>query len=611
MTRSAERLEGLCLMGEATLGGARLSVPQLLEATRDGERSTPSGSVRLIERPNAPPGHRLLRIGTEPPVDLTVPVRAPEIHGPITGAERLGQGALLIRGPVEASELSEFRSPTPELVILSNARQLFSEGEPFIRALNGIHTAFHGGPLLWAPRTALPHRLPLLVYLGIDLLDTTEGALQALHGVAFDPSLGGEERSEAIEEDAEVLALEEYRRALATVRVALVRGRLRELVESRLTTEPILGEMLRYADRLSAHLLEERAPVVGDARKGRYVLAESLRRPEMRRFRDRLVERYRPPPSKSALLFVPCSRTKPYRLSPSHRRFARAWEGQPHAERLHVVSVSSPIGVVPRELEDIYPARHYDIPVTGEWTEAEQDLVRSGVRHLVRTGRYRKVIMHLDPTEYGFLREDLETERPTVWTLGEERTTSDEAISSLREAVRGALEGVLPVPGGPLAVVREELHEVASWQFGREAADRLFQAPLRLLGRPWFQRLTDGARADLASLREERGLFHLTVAGGLRVAGADAMVVDVDAKVPLTGDVFAPGVVSASPAIRTGDAVLLRREGRVVAVGEAALPGPLMTTLGRGRAVWVRHRAPPATDTPIMEQGPAAPGPVV
>ncbi len=586
-------------------------MPTLLEAGRAGGEDTASQFPLLTERPGAPSGRRFLRIGIEPPLDLDLPIAAPEISGATTGVTDIIPGIVLVRGPVAANELRAARAQKPTLVILSNARQLFAEGEPFIEALDGIHTALGGGPLLWTPRVALPHRIPLLVYLGVDLFDTTEGLLQALHGIELDESLGADTDGDQPEATTPERTVEEYRRALAKTQGAIVRGRLRELVESRLTAEPALGELLRHADRLLAGLLEERASVVGDDRVGRYVLAESLRRPEMRRFRERLVERYRPPPSKDVLLLVPCSRTKPYRLSRSHRRFARAWEGVSRVERLHVVSVSSPIGVVPRELEDIYPARHYDIPVTGDWSEAEQEVVKVGLRHLLREGRYRSVIVHLDPSEYGFVRETLGFERPTVWTLGDARSTSEEAISALRTAVVESLDGLPPTPGGPLAVVREELREIASWQFGRAPAERLFRPPLRLLGRPWFQRLTDGAGTDLGSWREERGLFHLTIAGAARIDGGDALAVDVDSRVPLTGDLFAPGILRSDPAIRIGDSVLVRKDGVLAAVGEAALPGPLMTTLGHGLAVRIRHRAHDPTDTPLKGEGPEPPGPVV
>src|SRR5208282_6321163 len=148
-----------------------------------------------------------------------------------------------------------------------------------------------------------------------------------------------------------------------------------------------------------------------------YVLLESHRRPEMVRFRARLLERYRPPPSKTVLLLVPCSKTKPYRRSRSHRRFWGALEGLGPLERVHVVSVSSPIGLVPRELEDVPPARHYDIPVTGDWEERERVAVADALRHLVAHGQYRSAVVHLDPSEYAFLRDAWPATLPVHWTL--------------------------------------------------------------------------------------------------------------------------------------------------------------------------------------------------
>ncbi len=186
------------------------------------------------------------------------------------------------------------------------------------------------------------------------------------------------------------------------------------------------------------------------------------------------------------------------------------------------------------------------------------------------------------------------------------RPTSGPSIAGLRGALATALDGAGRVPGGPLAVVIEELREVASVQLGRAAAERLFARPLRLSGRPWFQRVTDGHR-DLASLREERGLFHLTVAGAERLGDA-VLRVDVEPTLSLEGDLFAPGVLHADPTIRAGDSVGLFRDGRLAAVGEAALPGPLLGELRRGVAVWVRHRRHDTADTAKTDAPPAPVG---
>ncbi|MGI0054876.1 MAG: DUF5591 domain-containing protein [Thermoplasmata archaeon] len=611
MTRSVHTLEGLACAGDATVGPIHLELPTLLWPASDAEEEPTRGPV-LLERPGAPSGHRYLTIRSGPcALDLDLTISAPEISGGRARTEVAAPGVVVVHGPLSAEEWA--RLAGAELVVLGNARAMWAEGDSFVRCVGEMRARLGAGPLLWAPRVTLPHRVPLLTYLGVDLLDATEGLLERSRGREVDESLGVEEGPRRAPADDGGTALRaEFERALDRTRRAIATGRLRELVEARLASEPVLAEMLRYADRDLGPLLEERAPVYFGDHQGRYVLAESLRRAEMRRFRRRLIERYRPPNAKEVLLLVPCSRTKPYRRSRSHRRFASAGEGLNALERVHVVSVSSPIGVVPRELEDVYPARHYDIPVTGDWSEAERDAVRHGLRHLLETGGYRSVIAHLDPAEYGFLTDVLGSTRPVVWTIGDDRTTSNVAIASLHSALVAALEGSRPVAGGPLSVVREELAEVASWQFGRAGAARLFRAPIRLAGRPWFQRLTDGHGTDLATWQEERGIFQLTVAGGERLMPDPPLAVEIDPRVPLTGDLFVPGVRGADPLIRVGDAVVVVRAGALAAVGEAMLPGPMMTQLARGTAVRLRHRVHSVTDRAMTEERRrAVDGPVV
>ena len=619
--RSCEATDGLAVLGPATVGSLGFAVPTLLESVR---ADNPGRGLRLTSSA-APSGLRRIVISDDrSSLELDVPVLAPEIRPDEVGVRPIREGIVLVHPPVREEALRELRRSRARLVILGNARALWNDGSPFVAALRSIRTGAGGGPVLWAPRVALPHRLPLLAYLGVDLLDTTEGEILAARGVYLDPTLGPSDAASSRREGRchcagcradspaglVLHARHAYREALAEMRTAIRSGRLRELVEARLVAEPALAEMLRRADRELIDLLDERTPVTGGEVRN-YVLQEAYRRPEMVRFRQRLMTRYRPPPSKSVLLLVPCSKTKPYRRSRSHRRFAAAMEGLPHVERVHVVSVSSPIGVVPRELEDMPPARQYDIPVTGEWTETERVGVTEGLGHLVRTGQYRSVVVHLDPTEYSFLRGALPSTGRVVWTLEDDRTTSSGAISTLREALATSLREESSVAGGPLAIVREELREVACVQFGRESGERLFTPPVRLAGRPWAQRVTDGQH-DLATLGEERGLFHLTVAGASRLGEAFPLRVAVDSGVRLEGDLFVPGVRSADRNIRAGDAVGLYRDGRLAAVGEAVLPGALMEELDRGLAVKVRHRDRTATDTAKTPEKPRPdPGPVV
>ena len=88
-------------------------------------------------------------------------------------------------------------------------------------------------------------------------------------------------------------------------------------------------------------------------------------------------------------------------MSQSHRRFRRNLRHRP----LHEVIVTAPLGLVPRELEELWPAGHYDIPVTGDWDREEIENIRSLVKSIVCNNEYELVINHsgvdLEDSEIG------------------------------------------------------------------------------------------------------------------------------------------------------------------------------------------------------------------
>ncbi len=618
---------GALLPGAAQLGPLQLESPTVLWARPDGSRLGEGRSgtpVELLVDDSVPAGQRALRLRQGPlELRLRFPVPTPEISGTSGLWFRVVPGVAYVHGPLSEAQWTELRTERPDLMVLGNARALWQDGEPFVQTVADLRRRMGGYPFLWTPRVALPHRLSLLAWLGVDLVDTTEGLWAAAQGTYLDATLGSVESQTArrhgtcpcpacqSEEPGSLEAHAEwvFAHENARVRLAVHEGRLRELVEARLTAEPAMAEMLRFADQRLGPLLEGRTPVANRQTRT-YVLRESRRRPEVTRFLTRVRERYRPPPSKRVLLLVPCSRTKPYRNSRSHRRFARSWESWGPAPLLHVVSVSSPLGLVPRDLEDVFPARDYDIPVTGEWDEDEREAVLRALEIFVGRGQYTQAVVHLDPVEYRFLHGALPGRLHPRWTLEDEHTTSAGALQSLRSALEESDLGPSPPALGPLGAAKEGLKALARFQFGPEGSERLFAPPTRLEGRPWSLRLNDGRGVTLATWAEERGLFQLTAAGGERLLPANTLWVEVDPGVSLSGDLFTPGVRGADPAIAPGDAVLLRRDNLLLGVGEAVLSGPLMTELPRGLAVRVRHRAH-RTDSSMSPASSSVGGPVV
>jgi hypothetical protein len=236
MSRTVERLEGLALVGRATVGDLPLLTPGLLESAPVG----PGGTGLSLRSVEAPLGLRHLELsdGTRR-LDLEFSVPAPEVVGPIGGATPVGAHALLVRPPLPRDLPEVVRTSRPELLIWGNARALWSEGLPFVQGIHQLRTVFGAAPVLWAPRVALPHRIPLLAYLGVDLVDSTAGLLEGARGTFLDETLATTDpaiaRTEGLCSCSACTApsagpIEEhtaavYRRAMAECRTAARTGR--------------------------------------------------------------------------------------------------------------------------------------------------------------------------------------------------------------------------------------------------------------------------------------------------------------------------------------------------------------------------------------------------
>jgi archaeosine synthase len=335
---------------------------------------------------------------------------------------------------------------------------------------------------------------------------------------------------------------------------------LRELVESRSRMQATHTAILRHLDR-NYPFLEERLPVVRSTRLGA-MTGESLNRPEVRRFADRVIGRYIPPQA-DVLVLLPCSARKPYSLSSSHRKFSEAIGG-----RAFELIVTSPLGLVPRELERVYPAAHYDIPVTGYWDREELAFTAQVIAGFLQKHPFRRVIAHLDG---GALQAARMAAEQTGIGIGESCISRPTSGDSLRD-LDGLLEGERQVRHDP---VRGTL----SWQFGL-AVDTTGMSMRWKLPNLSVRR----GREYLFSLDPGTGLLRPTFEGWQYLPGVYR--VRIDDFVP-QGDVLAPGVVSADPAIREGDEVFVEGPS-AVATGRAAMPAFEMEASHRGVAVRVR-----------------------
>ncbi|GAB3021533.1 archaeosine synthase subunit alpha [Natronobiforma cellulositropha] len=575
--------------GAARLGELRLESPRTTPALVD-DLLVDAGSLWASERevPAGDPAaltvlpHRGFPGGTAPEVREAFAVATPDVDYPSAA--------------VLSSE--DPRDEGTDAYLLADAGSAVGHGRAFVEAVLATREAIPADTALCLSGVATPRNVALLAYAGVDAVDASRATIKGTQGKYL--TTEGEYFLEDLEElpcacPACQVPREEFTREscaehnrnalaaeLAVVRQRIRDGRLRDYLEGQARHDQWLTAAMRELDSQWSYL-EERTPILRDAPLTA-ATEDTLRRVEIQRYADRVTTRYRNR-FDAPLVLVPCSAKKPYSDSQSHRQFHDAirW-------RAHVVSITSPIGVVPQELETTYPAQHYDTVVTGRWSADEVDFVARVLRrYLERTAdTYSRVIAHVPDEGYREIVERVEDEVDGLeftYTVAEgAHPTDDASLAALAEELAGE----------PAYPKREREHNtvraIADYLLGDGAGDALFaDVDLRTTSRYPRLQVRDADDTQLATMVPQYGTLSLTLEGARLWAESDAPTrrVEIDGFVP-RGSVLAPGVVDADEDIRVGDEVLV--EGpKAFGVARAEMFGREMVESTRGIACEIRH----------------------
>jgi len=459
-----------------------------------------------------------------------------------------------------------------EIVMIPNCFEFRNDARKLIAMITRIREAAGYGRLLYASGIAEPSMLALLVYMGVDIVDDVLCKAYGMQGIRCIPE--GHIRTGKNETEYNI---QELSRECEKISDFIGSGRLRELVDQRAPSSPFSVAVLRLMDDLAFGYLEETCPTVGE--KFACNSTQSLFRPEVKRFREKMLKDYRKPSHKRILVLLPCSARKPYHTSKSHKAFSSAIHTADHDVFVHEVIVTSPLGTVPRELDVFYPANSYDIPVTGEWKCQEKAFIREMVRNITDQG-YDKVISHLGRTTE--LISDICEMTETC--VGD--PTSPVSLANLDNEIRKAAASLKD--RSYMVDRMETMRSILSFQFSPEAADIIMDGS-HVTGKFPYWKIING-KTQIGMLTPERQMVSFTAEGSEILAKNNINVVEM-LDFELKGNVFAVGVSNADDSIRIGDEAVVILNGKVKAIGVAQMSGKEMKDLKRGIAVKVRHKS--------------------
>jgi archaeosine synthase len=486
-----------------------------------------------------------------------------------------------------------------DFIIIEYAYQLFKRSKNFVDLIISLRKEIGSERIIYTPVIAVPSNLALLCYMGIDLFDTTSAVIAARNKNMFfaDGEYNVKDLVELpcscpvcnnIDDNSSDLLFEDILdhnyymlfNELKHVRNIIRTGNLRNYVENKSKTNPLYVTILRYLDMNYYEFFEKQTPVVSN--KTVYTTcSESFNRSEIKRFQNRVLNRYYKPSCVKILVLLPCSAKKPYSFSKTHKFIRRVILETSNPDIIHELIITSPLGLVPRELELVYPAANYDIPVTGTWSEDEKKMIRTLLKNYLSKNKYEKIIIHLPEEITSFIKDIIE--KPIVTCIGS--PISDESLNKLRYTLHESIVDFEKI--NKYERVKQNLESLACYQFGKKIGKKLLM-DTKIFGRyPDFKIVENSVQ--LGMLSRERGYISLTLAGAKKIESFKKYWVEIADDFIPKGSILAPGVLNTDENIRVGDEVLIFREKILFGVGAAVMNGSDMKKNSYGEAIKIRH----------------------
>ena len=464
----------------------------------------------------------------------------------------------------------------PSIIVLTDSPQLANNRGMLERAILTIRTTFPSS-LIWTPGISGPDNCALLSWMGVDIFDMARSRQANSLGVLLTetgPRLPEPSTGEDLDMDFQAKL---WINAISAIRSAIRDGSLRELAERQSTSSPRSIEHLRIHDQISYQITDRLGithSCVEVGKKFRCHSFESRNDPTIRLWRDNISKKYMPPPhQKEILVLLPCSEKKPYKLSQSHSRFRK----QIRDIRAHEVMVTAPLGLVPRELEDLWPAAHYDIPVTGDWDADELTIIYEMLDQLISRVGYSTVINH-SGLKY---RSQISN---VIDTRINDSAGSKDALERLSAAVKSACIDLSDITK-ELSHRLEKLKSISRFVYGFD--DWLKGCKVR--GRPPILTISKNGN-QMAKWDPRRGRFLISKACVRLMHDSDSLkMVELHDELDWVGDIFPTMVKTHDSDILVGDEIRVIQREQLVGSARVLAPG-WEWPHGPGKLAKSRHR---------------------
>lgn len=419
--------------------------------------------------------------------------------------------------------------------------------------------------LLYIPGVSDPYVIPQLHLLGVDVFDNINAELEQAHGTFY--TMFGRSKEHLKVQETNTQFIENMLRHLSN---GVANMTLMEIVErwriSAKSTEILRTLTMDFKEGFEAVYPRFTGSIMASD-------ISTMNRPDIVRFNEFISHEYRKPNGLSTALFIPCSARKPYSQSKSHMALREALGNR--VRSIHELILTSPLTLVPRDLEEAYPPGFYDIPVTGRWFTDEKVAILNSIDAFLANNSYDHVILFL-PEDMQFVGDHLKEKATFILWDKSREDQFEPLIAYLKEVedvrVRRDWE-------------REKLTSMAKYQFGSWIEPYLKDLKVTRMFNQFM--LSDGNKPYFI-LNQKVGklTIHKNAADTFLKQGK--FLVNIDDFKP-TANVYAMGITDCTPDIRQEDEIVMHHDGEFRGTGIAKMSASIMKETDRGIAIKVRN----------------------
>jgi len=475
----------------------------------------------------------------------------------------------------------------------------------------------------------IPKFYPILIYLGVDLIDgsyllylssenfyDTIEYLLPIYKIKYFPcpctickrnlkhSLSNKYSSEKTEQLTLHNLISAYS-YMNKIKLYMKTVDFRGFIEKSSYDDMNIISTLKLLDKQYFDVLRFETPLTQVSKSVNCFGPSSYNRPDFQEFRERLVKNFTPESWTKLIILIPCSAKKPYSESKSHRKFQSISRKFPDFPDFQEIILTSPLGAIPRQLEDIYPVSSYDISVTGDWDNEEIEIASNMLISLLEKFDERiPVLCHLKDPGYLKLVEKarLKLNNKFYFTEVKGNLITKESLMSLESNIESLkdsleLENVIPENKNFLKTWTRKFFKIIDYQFGPNVGNKIFSSGIRT----WRNKRSNQIEISDQKTREKLGKFNINTGQiELNLNGANRLlplreqtnVIVFDGQNINGNTLFRPGIINFSPNLVPKDLTLIfdKNQEKIIGLGSLIVGSNYIKNSKTGKIVNVYEK---------------------